>query len=457
MAIRFGLSGAATLRELLDVAITSPAQGHTIARNGTEFRNRMAVERNIDDFDAPTDGVTDVYTALLAAYNSLPATGGTIIIPERAYVLGTHLMPNKPNVWIRGAGWGSVLKAAPGAALADMLVWLAPGGGLRDLKLDGNRANGGMQESAGMMVAVLASDVALECVEVTGGTRFAIGVGGGVDGFLLDHSKVHNNGMSADVWGTGLWAGNSPRPKNLEILSTRFELNTGLLAPRNGGGAIALDAERVRIDGGYLLNNYNGGGQIVDLTTQGTERRWRISNVPIICTSDPTATSGIEFNGVDLDVSGVDIDGGNGTGIALQSSGVIEMGTVRVTGGSIRNKPSGITQIAAGGTMKGLTVTGVKLADLTTGIELQTYASQVNILGNDFSDSVTTPIVDPGNVAQRIGNLPSSIENRLLGTLALTGAAATANPDTSGATLPDLEIEVNQLKAMLRSAGLLAT
>lgn len=32
-----------------------------------------------------------------------------------------------------------------------------------------------------------------------------------------------------------------------------------------------------------------------------------------------------------------------------------------------------------------------------------------------------------------------------------------ANPDTSGATLPNLEIEVNQLKATLRSLGLLDT
>jgi hypothetical protein len=32
-----------------------------------------------------------------------------------------------------------------------------------------------------------------------------------------------------------------------------------------------------------------------------------------------------------------------------------------------------------------------------------------------------------------------------------------ANADTSGATLPDLEIEVNQIKALLRSLGLMAT
>lgn len=40
------------------------------------------------------------------------------------------------------------------------------------------------------------------------------------------------------------------------------------------------------------------------------------------------------------------------------------------------------------------------------------------------------------------------------------GTAATqqaANPDTSGATLGDLEIEVNQLKAVLRTFGLIAT
>jgi hypothetical protein len=33
---------------------------------------------------------------------------------------------------------------------------------------------------------------------------------------------------------------------------------------------------------------------------------------------------------------------------------------------------------------------------------------------------------------------------------------AAANPDTSGATLPNLEIEVNELKALLRSVGLMA-
>lgn len=35
--------------------------------------------------------------------------------------------------------------------------------------------------------------------------------------------------------------------------------------------------------------------------------------------------------------------------------------------------------------------------------------------------------------------------------------AAAANPDTSGAVLGDLEVEVNEIKAALRSAGIIAT
>jgi hypothetical protein len=40
---------------------------------------------------------------------------------------------------------------------------------------------------------------------------------------------------------------------------------------------------------------------------------------------------------------------------------------------------------------------------------------------------------------------------------ATPAAQPAANPDTSGATLPNLEIEVNQIKAVLRTLGLIAT
>ena len=46
---------------------------------------------SVKDFGAVGNGVTNDYAAFLAAVNSLPATGGTIIIPQGTYSLGTNL------------------------------------------------------------------------------------------------------------------------------------------------------------------------------------------------------------------------------------------------------------------------------------------------------------------------------------------------------------------------------
>jgi hypothetical protein len=68
------------------------------------------------------------------------------------------------------------------------------------------------------------------------------------------------------------------------------------------------------------------------------------------------------------------------------------------------------------------------------------------------ADAACQKVTEVGNTYLIAASLPHSTNLRLS-----TGTQQAANPDTSGATLIDLETEVNQLKAALRSLGVLAT
>jgi hypothetical protein len=68
---------------------------------------------------------------------------------------------------------------------------------------------------------------------------------------------------------------------------------------------------------------------------------------------------------------------------------------------------------------------------------------------NTGTSGTTVPLLDGTNVHASGQFTAFGIET--------TATQQAANPDTSGATLPDLETEVNQLKAVLRTFGLIAT
>jgi len=89
------------------------------------------------------DGVTYSQddTGINAAIAALPAAGGEIFLPEGTYSLSATININKSNFILRGAGEGTILQVAA----ATQINAITYGGGddvvIRDLTIDGNKAN----------------------------------------------------------------------------------------------------------------------------------------------------------------------------------------------------------------------------------------------------------------------------------------------------------------------------
>lgn len=164
------------------------------------------------------DGVTDTSTALQAVINRRKARGGgEIILGAGTYVVKNIVIPS--NVRIIGAGTGAtILKLADGAN-TDLIVTedfaSLTGGttqagpskfGLRDLTLDGNRAN----NTSGWPLRIYGSSYRIENVHIkngkSGGAWTQWGIGGtdmeshwanfkifNCQGVVLDHNGPHDS------------------------------------------------------------------------------------------------------------------------------------------------------------------------------------------------------------------------------------------------------------------------
>lgn len=82
------------------------------------------------------------YPNIQTAVNSLPATGGTIIIPTGTTVIpssGFRINTTKPNVHLVGQGWGSVIQRGSGLAASFNVIELdGAGSSVENLTVDGN-------------------------------------------------------------------------------------------------------------------------------------------------------------------------------------------------------------------------------------------------------------------------------------------------------------------------------
>lgn len=63
---------------------------------------------NVTDYGAKGDGITDDFTAIQAAINDLPASGGTILVPVETYRI-TQSLVARPNITLKGVGDGSTV------------------------------------------------------------------------------------------------------------------------------------------------------------------------------------------------------------------------------------------------------------------------------------------------------------------------------------------------------------
>lgn len=103
---------------------------------------------NVRAFGAKGDGRTNDTRAFEEAEQALPATGGTIFVPEGTYLVAYRV--RKAKVTIQGASWGAVLKTQPNAVVLQTdcpLRLMANYCHVRDLAIDGNRPNNAHLES----------------------------------------------------------------------------------------------------------------------------------------------------------------------------------------------------------------------------------------------------------------------------------------------------------------------
>ena len=70
-------------------ALTAPTLTATLALTTPPTRSRGTTVRNVKDYGAVGDGLRDDTAAIQAAINSLPTTGGTVVIPAGTYLIDT--------------------------------------------------------------------------------------------------------------------------------------------------------------------------------------------------------------------------------------------------------------------------------------------------------------------------------------------------------------------------------
>jgi hypothetical protein len=97
--------------------------GHISGNTGVytlDELNGVQYGANVMAFGAVGDGVTDDTSAFVAAIAALPATGGTVVVPEGSYAI--RLTLTKGHVTFLGSGDCSVLTNTSGAAASDYVL-----------------------------------------------------------------------------------------------------------------------------------------------------------------------------------------------------------------------------------------------------------------------------------------------------------------------------------------------
>jgi len=132
------------------------------------------------------DGVDD-QDEIEKAISALPAAGGTVVLLEGEYRIGSSIRILRNNIELVGQGIGTVLRLQDG--VNDHVITIGDGTAayekitIRNLKVDGNRP-GQTATSHGIHIHNLADEVRLIGVEITNTYTDAISVDGGNNHFI---------------------------------------------------------------------------------------------------------------------------------------------------------------------------------------------------------------------------------------------------------------------------------
>ncbi|WP_333678984.1 glycosyl hydrolase family 28-related protein [Dyella sp.] len=281
---------------------------------------------NVRDFGAMGNGTTDDTAAIQAAINALPASGGTVVVPDGTYMINALQAINlRSNVHL--AMWGNAyLKAIPNNA---QRYWVVKAWNVNNVEISGGHIVGERTQHTG-----------------TGGEwGYDLNISGS------SHVYVHDIQIS-NAWGDGVLVGGTGSGATV-VPSTDVTLNHVRSSNNRRQGLSILPATRVYV-ANSVFSQSNGtapqSGIDIEPQTQGTTQQVRLENV--------TLTDNV----------------GNGLEIHDNVSNVVA--------NSITSQNNHGSGVYAGGP-NGVTITNSNLSqNYLFGVTLDSTTSNVQIVGN---------------------------------------------------------------------------
>jgi hypothetical protein len=413
-----------------------------------------------DGFSAGKAKVT--LDAALAALpiSGLPGGGGKVKMLFGDFTLTTTATYTGDRLIIEGLGYGLTRIIAPDNALAldvgqagvigrefrvsGVTFYRPTAGGaglLRVRKMDQSRVSD--CGFAGGTVNIEMTGCIASVVERCGINSFT------QDGLAIDNSDQVI--ITSNTWETNFGGQN------------HVKLNSGNKAISISDNIFSTALRAVYVDGGpsddcsitdNVVENCSNGFIIGGLTTPSSSR-WTIT--------------GNNLRGINAASSvGIRVYGSNhtivGNNVSQYTASIDETGAATSNHLVVGNKTDVAVNITSTGSTLGLNGVGDILLSATARLSTlgsAYYGTDINPVAGAIK---LQPFISTNRTAIQVGNgsaWQSVIDFLDARRLAFFGATPVvqpaANPDTSGATLAELETEVNQLKAALRALGLIAT
>lgn len=417
-----------------------------------KMRERVSVE----DFGAVGDGVTDSTTAIQRARESL-SSGGVLYFGKGTFIINTDacLTLNVANLTLEGEGSATVIKAKNNAGLSNIVAITAAGCTVRNLVLDGNRANGGTSLATSYGLFISASNARAESVEIRECVRVGSFIGSGSatpTNITFSNCWIHENGgLTTNTGiGVGIFGGGAFPADDVTIENCRFENNYNQVAGFPGDStAFNIIAKNVVVHNNVFKNNHNVGGGQFALTSDGStglpDGNFIVTDNIILhdVAFAGENTTAIEIEGRKAIVTGNICQSLNGDGVRFETSG----GDAVIADNVIMCTNNGVNLIQTGGLGPRKTlIHDNQILSAGTGISSQGNPGGVIAVDNYIDSSVPTKLAGDANFALLRGNFNYAPANQ-------TGLVAGASPYTFPALNYDALYSCTTVNGMF-SAGL---
>lgn len=376
-------------------------------------------------FDADADGTTDDYAAIMQAYDALGPRGGRLELSSQKYKINQTLEFNKP-VTVDGSSGG--YSASGGTVPGGGELIVAPG--VSGIRLIGESHMSTLTNfTLSSQSTAAGSDVGIEVRSA----RWR------ADHLLIRKFGSHGFAVTGD---TNLGTGNSNLGLAEQIRSTENR-GHGIYVSGSDANVCTFIGPDVALNSGYgiyedgMKNTYIGahgnGNTLGDFINFGYSAEWLNPYAEALGTFTIDNTS---YGGILISSGWPSVASGQPT-VMSGPAGAYVPGTLasRARGWMVINNSKfvGTVEVEANNGAVWRITADTPGAGL---LAIRSMVSDQNIIS--FRGDATVP-----NGLGFFGKAPT--------------LQPAANPDTSGATLAQLETEVNQLKAALRALGLIAT